>query len=324
MRVQRTVKKAMLVLASALTFLLAPVAINAKVTSESISGTSPGFQTTVERNTEGELSEENLRQASLLSSQVLLHLNRAMNDLEVDRSKNAGEQIDKGLTLIGVVREMLPVTVETTVVKDPTGSEIYRHTERSQDDLIPIYQEMTAVEVVQPLLDVRWDRAAVEGVQLADVDLLETSVLADLRYIERHLLRAKELLKTPEDALAHLRFAHTRGLRFSVDKKNSPLLEAQRALRLAERMAEEENYRAAKANLVVAQNRLTMYRGLVSEAEKAPVKALLAEIKKLEGDLDEKSAGMIRSFWHRVTGWMSDEPGQAVVTEDYGKEGSSS
>ncbi len=324
MRLQRNERKAILVLAAALTFLLAPAAMSAEVISESVSGTLPGFQTTVERSTEGELSEENLRQASLLSSQVLLHLNGASNELEVGNSKAAAEQIDKGVTLIGVVREMLPVTVETTVVKDPTGSEMYRHTERSQDDLIPIYQEMTAVEVVQPLLDVRWDRAAVEGVQLADVDLLQTAVHADLGYIERRLLRAKELLETPDEALTQLRFALARGLRFSVDKKDNPLLEVQRALRMAERMAEEENYKAAKANLLVAQNRLTIYRGLIPDAERAPVKSLLAAIAKLEGDLDEKSAGVIRGFWQRVTGWMNKEPGEAVVTEYKGKEGSSS
>lgn len=309
-------------LAAALTLLLTPGVAGATSSSESVSGVLPGYQTTVDRKTEGQLSDENLRQASLLGSQILLHLNSAMNDLEDGQSKEASQQIDKALTLIGVIRDMLPVTTETTVVKSPAGEEIYRHTERSQDDLIPIYQEMTAVEVVQPILDVRWDRATVEGVQVADVDLLHTSVLADIGYIERRLRQAKAKIQSPDEAREELVFAHMRGLRFSVDKQDNPLLDAQRALRLAERMAEDGNYKAAEANLVVARNHLTIYSGLVSSNGKEAVASLQKEIKDLEGDLDEKSAGLIRGFWQRVTGWMSDEPGEAVVTD--GKEDSSS
>jgi hypothetical protein len=287
--------------------------------SESVSGTLPGYETTVERETEGQLSEENLRQTSLLGSQLLLHLNSAASDLEAGESDAASAQINKALTLIGIIRDLLPVTVETTVVKNRDGEEVYRHAERSQDDLIPIYEEMTAVEVVQPILDVRKERAAVEGVQLADVDLIRTSVRADVGYIERRLLRARATLQSPDTALEQLKFAQVRGLRFSVNKVESPLLEAQRALRLAEKMAEDENYKAATTNLLVARNQLTLYRGLIP-AESAPaVKDLQKEIAELEGRLDGKSAGEIRGFWQRVTGWLGEEPGQPTSTAETGQ-----
>lgn len=310
------IKRSMLAVVAALTVLLFSAAASA-ATGESVSGTLPGYRTKVERETKGTLSEEDLRQTSLLGSQVLLHLNLAMHDLEDGNSSQGSEQIGKALTLVGVVHEMLPVMVETMIVTDSNGKEVYRHTQRSQDDLIPIYQEMTAVDVVQPILDVRWDQAAVKGVKLADVDVVHTSVLADLGYIERRLKKAKELVQTPDKALEQLSLAHEHGLRFSVEKKDSPLLSAQRSLRLAEKQAEEKNFTAAQANLLSARNQLTIYRGLIQDdAGKAEVQKLENEIQKLEHDLDQKSAGVIRGFWQRVTGWMSKTPGEATAAKD--------
>ena len=308
MRVRKTI------VATALTFLLTATSTHL-ATARGVSGTLPGYQTAVERETIGELSEENLRQASLLGSQVLLHLNGATRELEVGSSDAATGEIDKALTLVGVIRDLLPVTVETTVVKDPDGKEIYHHTERSQDDLIPIYQEMTAVEVVQPILDANWDRAAIEGVRLDDVELIHTSVRANLSYLERRLRRAKATIQRPDEALTQLRMAQAHGLRFSVNKTENPLLDAQRALRLAEKMAEDGNFEAADANLVVARNHLTLYRNLVPDAEKPAVKDLQKEIEAFEGEMNAKSPGVIRGFWRRVTGWMSEEPGQATATD---------
>jgi hypothetical protein len=318
MRLHRNRKTTVEILFGLLTaaLLFAPAPLAADTASESVSGTLPGYQTTVNRETEGELSEENLRQASLLASQVVLHLNAATNELEVQNSKAATGQIDKALTLVGVIREMLPVTIETTVVRDADGKEIYRHTERSQNDLVPIYQAMTAVEVVQPILDAKWDDAAVEGIRLADVDLIHTSILTDLSYIERRLKRAKVLIESPEEALKQLVAAQVHGMHLSRNKRDNPLVAAQRALRLAEKMAEDENYRAADANLLAARNQLTIYRGLIAESGHQEVKNLQKEIQDLEGELDEKSAGVIRGFWKRVTNWMSEQPGQTTATEE--------
>lgn len=292
------------------------------VSSESVSGDTRGYQTTVDTVTVGTLTAENLRQASLLASQGLMHILSATRQLDDRNQKAAGDEIEKALTLVGIIREMLPTTTETTVVKDPDGAEVYRHEQRVQDDLIPIYDEMIQVEVVEPIVTAKRNRAAVEGVRLADVDLIHTSVLVDLGSVERGLKRAKNALSDPDEARVELLLAQTAGVRFVSNKKDTPLVETLRALRLAERMAEEKNYAAAEANLALAENQLALYRGLVPESEHERIGALEKEISALAQRVEEgqDSPGTIRGFWTRVTSWMDSEPGQASITNGEGEE----
>ena len=175
------------------------VAVQASnVTSQPASGT-PAIQTlgsgklyktTVERQTEGELTAEDLHQASLLTSQLLMHVNKATLQLADARMDTAHSELEKAESLAKVVRGLLPVTVVTTSVKDAQGKEIYRNVQRVQDDQIPISEGDIAVEVVEPIVEAKKDEAALKGVRLADADLIRTSVLVDLSFVERKLKRA--------------------------------------------------------------------------------------------------------------------------------------
>ncbi|KPK37723.1 MAG: hypothetical protein AMJ65_13935 [Phycisphaerae bacterium SG8_4] len=122
--------------------------------------------------------------------------------------------------------------------------------------------------------------------------MIQTSVLADLGYLERKLNRAAALLKEPEKALAQLTLAQSRAIEFVVNKSDDPLVRVQHALRLAERMVEEGKHEAAQDNLRVAQIQLGTYRALLG-----------------------KEAGKVRSFWGRAVSLFREEPGQAHVVE---------
>ncbi len=295
--------------------LLVPASIavgtELSTSSESVSGTAPGYQTKVESVTAGTLTSENLRQASLLASQSLMHMIGATRRLEERDQKAAANEVDKALTLVGIIREMLPVTTETIVVTAPDGKEAYRHEERVQEDLIPIYDEMIQVEVVEPIVTAKKNRAAVEGVRLADVDLIRTSVLVDLEYVERKLERAKAEMGEPDKARAELLLAQTAGVRFVTNKQDTPLVET--------------NYAAAQANLALAEDQLALYRGLVPAERHASIGELQREIDELSERVEEgrDSPGVIRGFWTRVTSWVSKEPGEASVTDAEADEGKS-
>ena len=279
------------------------------------SGSGKSYKTTIERQSEGELSAEDLHQASLLSSQMLMHLNAAANRCIDGNGSEAKPELEKARSLAAIVRGLLPTTTVTTIVKDAADKEVYREVQKVQDDHIPIFAGSVAVEVVEPLVEAKKDQATLKGLRLADADVIHTAVLANLGYIERKLERAAQLLDKPEDAAVQLALAQNVGVSFSTHKEDNPLIEVQHALRLAERMVREQKYDGAKENLQLAKLRLEAYRGLVSADDAKPAAELEKEIEKLSGEI-EKPGGekQIRSMWDKATSWFKQEAGQARET----------
>ena len=287
-------------------------------------GSGERYRTIVERRSEGELSADDLRQASLLSSQVLLHLRDASLLLTDDQGDMARPELEKAQALVRVVRELLPVTTVTTMVKNVEGQEVYRSERKVQDDQIPIYERAGALEVVEPIIEASEKEAALKGLKLADADLIHTMVLMDLSFIERKIKRALELTAKPEDAAMELLSAQTRGVRFVAHKEDGPLLNVQHALRLAERMVQEKKFEGARANLETAKLGLEAYRALVGEAAVDSVADLEQEIQKLSTDLKRAgTAEKIAGFWDTVVGWFQRETGQAHQTASNDSEASS-
>lgn len=316
-----------IILLVALTFSAAAQENNAYATT---SGSGEKYQTTVERSTSGELGDEDLRQATVLSSRVLLHLNEAIERLIDDQPDKANEQIRHAQAVAGIVRDMLPVTTVRTRVKDASGKTVYDYTEAIQDDRMPIYESTLIVEVVQPIIEARRDEASLKGLALQDADFIYTSALLDLGYVERKLRRAAELLDDKEQALRQLILAQTQGLEIKVNQEDSPLVKAQAALQLAERMVGENKMEGAKANMQLARVYLESYQSLLGDPDAAEIQALRETMDELSGALDgggmankaarDESRGLIRGFWQTITGWMTEEPGQAKTAEELGEE----
>lgn len=290
---------------------------NQRDQSTMTTGSGGRYQTTVERTTEGTLSAQDLHQVSLLTSRVVNHLNEAVQGLLDHNPDGAKPQIEKAQKLTSIVRELLPVTTVTTVVKNAAGKEVYRDVDKIQEDRIALYEGMTAVEVVEPIIDAKETEAAIKGLRLADAEIINTSVLADLGYIERKLNRAAALLDEPAEALLQLTLAQTHGVETVVNEIDNPLVEVQHALRLAERMVQEGKTEAAQDNLRLAQVKLGTYRALLGKEAPKAVKALEDDITALMPKAGEKGAAeTIREFWERAVSWFQQETGQAhVVTE---------
>jgi hypothetical protein len=280
-------------------------------------GSGAKYTTTVESHTEGKLSPEDFRQVSTLGSHIIGHLNNAAEYLEDNKLNEADKEIDKAATLSGIIRNMLPTTTVTTVVKDAKGKEVYRTKESVQDDLLPIYEDMISIDVLQPIIAAKKRESTLKGLKLADAEVLHASVLLDLNYVDRKIKRAKSLMaENSEKAREELLLAQTIGTNFSVSQEESPLVEAQQALRLAERMINEKKFEGAEANLKLAKFHLDAYKALVGKERQGEVGKLQKDIDQLSGTLEHKdSESKVRGLWSRVTNWFSHEPGQAHETK---------
>jgi len=283
--------------------------------STNVYGSGKQFQTTVERRSLGDLSAEDLHQASLLASQFLTHVNQAMQELADTHTDAARSDIEKAQSLAKVVHSLLPTTVVMTTVKDAQGKEVYHDEQQVQDDQIPIYAGDVAMEVVQPIIEAKKDEAALKGVKLADAQIIHTAVLVDLNYAERKLKRALELIAKPQEASTELALIQNDAVHFYVHQEDNPLVQVQQALRLAERMVREKKFEGANANLVMAKLQLEAYRALVSADAGLAVADLQKEIQNLSSELQAPGAAdQIRGMWDKVTGWFKRESGQAHLT----------
>jgi hypothetical protein len=280
--------------------------------STNVYGSGKQYKTTIQRHCQGSLSAEDLHQASILTSQILTHVHNAaqeLSDSDVDRAR---PEIDRAQSLLKVVRNILPTTEVTTIVTDAEGKEVYRDNQQVQDDQIPIYAGDVAVEVAQPIVDAKRDEAALKGVKLADAALIHTAVLVDLSLVEQKLRRAAEILNNPARSAAELTQLEIDGVHFYANKEDSPLVQVQIALRLAERLVREHQYEGAKANLQSAKIQLDAYRTLVGDAAGHLPSELEKEIQRLSEELQKPEAvEEIRGMWDRVASWFKTEPGQA-------------
>lgn len=280
-------------------------------------GSGKQYQTTVDRKTEGTLSSDDLHQVSLLASRVVNHLNEATQSMLDENPDAARPEIEKARKLTDVIRDILPVTTVTTIVKDASGNEVYKDIDKVQDEKVPLYRGMIALEVVQPIVDAKEKALDLKGLRLQDASMIHTSVLADIGYIDRKLKRASELIDKTEEALAQLTLAQTKGIQLIVNEADSPLVEVQQALRLAERMVEEGKFEAAKENLNLAQVQLGTYRALLGKEASKVVKELEDKIAALTPKAEQvDTASKIRGFWEQVVSWFTEQPGQATVVEE--------
>ncbi len=282
---------------------------------------SAKYRTEVQRETQGKLTAQDFRQVSTLGSQILTHVNAASKHIVDEQPDAARTELAHAQTLIGVIRDLLPTTTVTTVVKARNDEEVYRYVEKVQDDQIPLYKGMVALDVLEAMVDKKKEAAALKGIRLADAELIHTAALLDLDYVERKVERAAKLIdEEPDKALTQLLFAGSRGVRLDVHEEDHPLVKAQSAIRLAERMAREGRHEAADENLRLAKLHLETYRSVLGEKAEGHVQKLQQEIQKLAGKTAEEGAtDRIRGFWDRVTSWFTQEAGQAHTTTSGGQ-----
>ena len=282
--------------------------------SKIVTGSGSPYRTMVERRTEGELSEQDIHQASLLTSHVVKHLNEAVENIFDENTQGVRNEIEAAQKLIKLVRNLLPVTTVTTIVEDAGGKEIYRETDRVQNDRIPLYSGMIAMEILEPVIKAKKDEADLKGLVMDRTEVINTSMLADLSYIERKINRAAAALSDDSDeALAQLVLAQTHGIMAVANPSEAPLVQVQASLHLAEQMVAEGNHDAARENLTLAKIQLETYRELLGQNNQDGhvIQQLENDISGLINKTREKGAtAKIREYWEKTVNLFHKEPGQ--------------
>ena len=207
---------------------------------------------------------------------------------------------------------MLPVTTVTTIVNDAKNNKVYRDTEQVQDEQIPIYDFMIETDIIDPIITDKYRKLSVKGVILDEAEMVHTTVSLDLGYVERKLNRAAKFLNTnPDNTLAVLTLAQDKGIIISFREEHNALVEAQRALSLAERMVNEKNYDAARANLNTARLFIGTYMEAGARGKDKDLETMVKEIDKISNLIDQTgSMAKIRKTWHRITKKISGRIGQ--------------
>ena len=280
-----------------------------------VTGSGRTYKTTVTRQTKGQISSEDLRQVSLLASQVLMHVNKAEQSIELGNSDSAKAEIKDAKNLIDIAHKLLPVKLVTTTVKDAKGAEVYKNTETTQDDVIPLYQDVETIDTFNDILNAK--KAQFKGREFLGRVNINATILADLSYIERKVQHAMQLIDNnqSEEARQQLLLAKNYGVDVRFSETESPLVDARRAFGLAEQMVNEKKYDAATANLKLAKIRLHEYAELTGKPKADEVKQLRKDIDSLVGKIEEKgSAGKIRALWHKTTDLFERHPSQAKPT----------
>jgi len=113
--------------------------------------------------------------------------------------------------------------------------------------------------------------------------------------------------------MKHLKFLYLHRIMLYVlgfREEHNALFEAQRALRLAERMVEEKNYNAARQDLNVARFSLETYTEVGGGGKDKDVEAMIKEVDQISNKIEQNGAiAKIRKSWHRITKKYRTESG---------------
>ena len=270
------------------------------------------YQTTVERQSRRELSAADLRQASVLTSDLLTHVNQAVYLLEADCGDTAKAEIGKARALLRIVRTLLPAEVLKTTVKDAEGREVYQDEQRIQDSRIPVYADDIAMSVAaEAAVQTNRNEISPGSGGLAECDVVKTAVVVDLDLVEQKLNSATANMLLLRQAASELARIQADAVRFVTHTNCSPLLDAQHALQLAERLVREHRCDAAGASLQTARTQLEAYRSLADNAASQELAKCDTELQRLSAELQTVGAAdKIRALWCQVAGWPRQVPGQ--------------
>ncbi|MDA1018061.1 MAG: hypothetical protein O3A00_26845, partial [Planctomycetota bacterium] len=157
-----------------------------------------GMTTRVTRVTSGELNAEDINQISHLAAHLITQINDARLWIDASNQSRAQTAIDKGLQLAGVIRGVLPVTTIHTTVRDRAGKVVYEDDRRVQQANVPLFQGMTRIQFLKPVIEAKRQAAAAgqNGVALSETSFVQSRVLLDVSYVQRRLSEADRLLAT--------------------------------------------------------------------------------------------------------------------------------
>jgi hypothetical protein len=259
------------------------------------------------------LTDEEMRAVSFSAGRILKHVDQAIQAIAKQDKNTALMQIDKGLTLAGIIEQSLPLTTVKSTIK--SGKLQYSDEDKVRPLTVPIYQELDTVSILEPVVAAKKAAVAKDGKASAKGRVEEVG--ESYIRITLNVADAKAYLETAKDELAKGHFdAASRNLQAIQEKvtvmyagERGPLAEAREDLALAHIDIDQGFRKEAQVALTDASESLSRYEKSGGKHQ-ADVKTMQTEIAALTAELDktnegskEKAKGTIMGWWDRVKGW---------------------
>jgi hypothetical protein len=265
-------------------------------------------------------------EVSRAAGQMLKQLYQARLATANKRKEEALHHVDQALELSKIIKHVMPKYQVHTKIQ--SGSLVYDDKEQVQPLLVPLYQELDRVNLLEPLAASRrrsvsdistvGHRKGAEGVVVAASDLDYFSTTMDVKWATAKLWTAKYYLDhgnwdRADEALRRGQDSVSFDAGFTV----LPLAKAADNIALAQDMIEAGHIDHAAEALGAASDTLKRYGDSVTGTRKDEVKQMKAEIDKLHKEIAsetklsaaQKSSATKKTaeWWYKLLPWRSND-----------------
>ncbi len=288
---------------------------------------SPRITATTSVKSVNALSETEQQAVSLSAGRLLVHTDRARLDIAGKNSKQAMEEVSKGLQLIRIIDNAMPKYKTVTDIK--AGKEYYRSEDNISQRYVVVFNEQYIEDIITPITDAKKVEKATsktrkskplkkgdnENGAYADISLIRfTSLQLDLVAAETYLSGAQKELKKGElkKADEFLQNLQEGAVTILTSTAELPLAEASQNLNIAQIEIRDGKHKQALQTLKTASSNLKEYEKITDKGRAKEVKALLHEIDQTTKALEEEknleaalksSKKKFNSWWQRTLKW---------------------
>ncbi len=256
------------------------------------------------------LSDAEQRAVSFAAGRVLKHVDQARQALAKQDKPMALAQIEKGLSLVTIIEQTIPPVHVTATIN--AGTLHYQDEDQVKRLVVPIYQELDSVSIVEPVVAAKKAAASKDNTpthkttareKVEELEENYTSVTLNVEEAKAHLVNAKEALtKGRFDAAAKDLSTIQAGVTLVYAVESRPLAQVREDLVLAQMYLDDQRFKQAEQALKDAGE-------LVSRYEKAggrhqdEARALRDEMADLGKELAQEKQGSMEKVKEKLMGW---------------------
>jgi len=263
-----------------------------------------------------QLTDDESRAVSIAAGRLLVHVGRARQAIAKSDKAEALKDVEKGLTLIQIIKKAQPAYTVKSSVK--AGDLSYEDEQTVKPATVSIFDELDFISLEEPIRisknrvrkRARNNEPTLNAPVVKDVESMHSQMWLDINMAQGHLEVAKTALSKKGDlklAQAALTGIEDDALTFEFDTTKLPLVRARENLMLAKTLVQEGNAKAARLELQAASGALREYQNIAGEHHAREVKELRNEIDKLTENVEKdknKAVSEIKGMWDKLIKWF--------------------
>ncbi|MEO7862893.1 MAG: YfdX family protein, partial [Nitrospirales bacterium] len=256
------------------------------------------------------LSDAEQRAVSFSAGRILKHVEQAKQALVKKDKPTALAQIEKGLRLVTIIEQTIPPVQVTATIT--AGTLQYQDEDQVKRLVVPIYQELDTVSLVEPVVAAKKEAASKDSPpanKTAAHDKVEelgesyASITLNVEEAKAHLVNAKEALtKGNFDAAAKDLATIQEGVTLVYAVESGPLANAREDLVLAQIYLDENRSKQAEQALKNAGESLSRYEKAGGKHQD-DARTLRDEMAALSKDLAQEKQGPMEKVKEKLMGW---------------------